>query len=129
MLVTKMVKVTDGDVSAPPFAVPPSSWAATVTDALPFAFAAGVKVSVPSGAIDGCTLKSALLLLVAAKVTLCDDSLAGPGLMLVAHGAEEGPESSFTVTSPPLVNDGGSLTGAMVMVAVLSFVPPLPSSA
>ena len=48
-----MVKVTAAEVSAPPLAVPPSSCSVTVTVALPFAFAAGVKVSTPLGEMAG----------------------------------------------------------------------------
>jgi hypothetical protein len=53
-----MVNVTDAEVSTPPFAVPPSSERLTVTVAVSFASAAGVKVSSPNGEIDGCTLNS-----------------------------------------------------------------------
>ena len=46
-----MSKVCAAEVSTPPFAVPPLSCAATetCTVAVPCAFAAGVKVSVPLG--------------------------------------------------------------------------------
>jgi hypothetical protein len=39
---TTIVKACGALVSEPPFAVPPSSWAVTVTVAAPFASAAGV---------------------------------------------------------------------------------------
>ena len=50
--------------SMPPLSVPPSSCATTVTIAVPFALAAGVKVSVPLEFTVGSTAKSALLLVV-----------------------------------------------------------------
>src|SRR5258705_371114 len=40
--VTAMWKVCGGEVSTPPLAVPPLSWACTLTTALPFASAASV---------------------------------------------------------------------------------------
>ena len=58
-----MVKV-EVLVSTPPLAVPPLSWATTVTVALPKALAAGVKVSVPLVLIAGWALKRLLLLFV-----------------------------------------------------------------
>src|SRR5207244_806061 len=69
------VNVCGAEVSLPPFAVPPSSCAVTVT------------VGVPFGATDGCTLKIALLSLVVVKETVCAFSSAGPALIAVAHGA------------------------------------------
>src|SRR5690349_13231113 len=75
---TVMVKVWPALVSTPPLAVPPLSCATTVTTAVPFASGAGVNVSTPEGETAGCDAKSALLLLVAVKVTLCDDSSGGP---------------------------------------------------
>ena len=66
-------------LSTPPLAVPPLSWAMTVTVALPLAFAAGVKVSVPPALRVGWLLKSAVLLLFTTRlVMLWLDSLAGP---------------------------------------------------
>src|SRR4051812_27592391 len=85
---TVMTNTCDGDVSSPPLAKPPSSVRNTVTLALPKAFAAGVNISTPLEEIDGCDEKSALLSFETWKVTVCDDSLAGPALMAVAHGAE-----------------------------------------
>ena len=52
--VTVIVKVCVALVSTPPLAVPPLSWIVTVTVAVPTAFAAGVKVSVPVGLTAGC---------------------------------------------------------------------------
>src|ERR1044071_10382865 len=98
--------------------------------ALPYAFDAGVNVSVPFDATNGCTLKSALLLFVVVNVTVCADSSAGPGESAVTQGETVcAPESSSTVTVGPIWNDGGSLTGLTVIVAVASSVPPLPSLA
>src|ERR1043165_2074567 len=116
--VTWIVKVIGADMSLPPFAVPPSSCSVTVTMASPFAFGAGANVSTPAGEIDGCTLKRALLLFVAVNETVCVDSSGGPAGAVVAHAALYAPESSITVTSPPLVNDGASLTAMTVMVNV-----------
>ena len=48
-------------VSTPPAAVPPLSLATTLMVALPKAFAAGVKVSVPLLLIAGCALNRVLL--------------------------------------------------------------------
>src|SRR5437867_4695821 len=56
--------------------------------------------------------------------------------MAVAHGAEYAPESSLTVTLPPPVNDGSSLTAVTVRVNVCGdevseppfAVPPLSDS-
>ena len=48
-------------VSTPPPAVPPLSWATTVTVAVPKALAAGVKVSVPFVPMAGWALKRLLL--------------------------------------------------------------------
>ena len=53
MLVTVMRNVCGADVSAPPFAVPPSSDSVSVIVALPYASVAGVKVSVPFEATAG----------------------------------------------------------------------------
>jgi hypothetical protein len=78
---TVMTKVCAALVSTPPLAVPPESCIVTDTVAVPFAFAAGVKVSVPLALIAGCTLKRALLLFVTVKLTVCVDSSAGPELM------------------------------------------------
>src|ERR1044071_8115728 len=113
-----MVKVCGAEVSTPPLAVPPSSCAVTVTVAVPFASAATVNVSTPVEEIDGCALKRLLLLLLVLNETVCDDSFAGPALIAVAHAAEYAPESSFTVTLPPLVNDGASFTLFTVIVNV-----------
>src|SRR5439155_22553725 len=82
--VTLMAKVCAAEVSTPPFAVPPSSCAAMVTVAMPFAFGAGVKVSVPLAPTVGCAEKSVLSLLLTLKLTVCDDSF-GPGEIAVAQ--------------------------------------------
>lgn len=55
--VTVMVKVCGALVSTPPLAVRPVSYAVTVTVALPLAFNAEVKVSVPSAARAGWALR------------------------------------------------------------------------
>jgi hypothetical protein len=49
--------------------------------------------------------------------TVCADSLAGPELMALAHPTTLwGPASSGTVSSPPLVNEGASLTAVTEIV-------------
>src|SRR5205814_2169231 len=77
----------------------------------------------------GWTLKSAAFELpVTVKVTDWPLSSAGPAEMAVAQAALYAPESSSTVTSPPLVNDGASLTALTVMVKVCGAelsTPPL----
>jgi hypothetical protein len=73
-----MVKVTGAVLSMP-------SESVTVTVALPNAFGAGVKESVPPALMDGCDAKSALLLLVTVNVSGCDSP--GPAEMAVAHDA------------------------------------------
>ena len=60
--VTVMVKVCDAEVSIPPLAVPPLSCTVTVKSELPVAFAAGVKLSVPSVPMLGPALNKAALL-------------------------------------------------------------------
>ena len=78
------VKVCAALVSTPPLAVRPLSCAVTVTVALPLAFVAGVKVSVPAAPIAGWALKRALASFVSVKLTVWADSSAGPAEMLVA---------------------------------------------
>src|SRR6266542_4734166 len=85
--------------------------------ALPKAFAAGVKVSTPLGEIAGCAEKRVLLSFETWNATVWPDSF-GPAEIALAHAAEKAPESSFTVTLPPPVNDGASLTGVTVMELV-----------
>ena len=65
--VTVRRKVCGALVSTPLLFVPPLSCAMTVTVAVPVAFVAGVKVSVPLAASAGGTLKRASLLLVTVK--------------------------------------------------------------
>ena len=78
----RIVKVNDAVVeSSPPFAVPPLSRAVTVTVAEPFASAAGVNVSVPSAATAGAAANKPGLLADVSKLTVCDDSEAGPGVI------------------------------------------------
>src|SRR5687767_2114093 len=121
-----MLLVCGADVSAPP----PLSCAVIVIVAEPFASSAGVNVSVPFDETAGCVEKSALLLFVTVKVTVCPDSSAGPGEIDVAQFVNVcAPESSLTVTVGPARNDGGSLTGLMVIDTVAVSVPPLPSLA
>src|SRR5437764_5246122 len=130
-----MVKATVADVSTPPFAVPPLSCRKTLTVAVPVWFAIGVKVSTPDGETAGWTLKSVLLSLLTWNATVCDDSLGGPALMLLAHGALYAALSP-ALTLLPGVNDGASLTGLTVMVNVCGAevstppfaVPPLSCS-
>ena len=78
--VTVMVKVFVAR-STPPLTVPPSSATTTVTSVAPFAFAAGVNVSVPLAASAGCELNSAGLAAVTlTTLTVCVLSLTGPTL-------------------------------------------------
>src|ERR1044071_3379121 len=127
---TVMVLVCDADVSLPPLAPPPLSCSVTVIVALPYAFAAGVNVSVPFDATDGCTLKSELLVFVVVNVTVCPDSSEGPAEIEVAQLEYVcAPASSSTDSVGPTRNDGASLTDATVMFATPSSVPPLPSLA
>jgi hypothetical protein len=48
---------------------------------------AGVKLSVPSGAIAGWAAKRPLLSFATVKLTVCPDSLAGPAETLLAQAA------------------------------------------
>ncbi len=74
-------------MSTPPLAVPPLSCNATVTVATPYAFAAGVNVSVPvAGLIVGSAENKALLFVVTMKFIACPASF-GPGEMFFAHPA------------------------------------------
>src|ERR671922_147604 len=107
---TLIVKVWGALVSTPPLAVPPLSTALTVTVAAPLASAAGVYVSVPLDATAGWTAKSPVLSADALKVTVCDDSPAGPGEMAVAQPATDfGPPSSSTLWFAPTEKLGGWL--------------------
>ena len=82
VLVVVMANVCAALVFTPPLAVPPSSCATTVIVAVPVVGPA-VNVSVPLLLMAGCTAKSALLVFVTMKLTVCEDSF-GPGEMLVA---------------------------------------------
>ena len=97
--VTVIVKLSAGDVSTPPFAVPPLSWSASVIVAVPLVLAAGVYVSVPVGDTAGPALKSdGFVLPVMLNVRVCADSLAGPELMAIAQGVTVcGPAFSSTI--------------------------------
>jgi len=133
--VTLIVNVTGAEVSTPPFAVPPLSWSATVMSAEPNAFAVGVNVSTPVALIAGATLKSAAFVLpVTLNVSVWPSSNGeGPLLIAVAQAALYAPESSLTVTGPPVVNDGASLMSVTLMSNVCAAevstppfaVPPL----
>ena len=57
--VTSMMKLCVAEVSTPPLAVPPLSWMLIVIVAVPFAFAAGVYVSVPVALTAGATANRA----------------------------------------------------------------------
>src|SRR5688500_880509 len=92
--VTVMRKVCGSLASSPPLAMPPVSRNCTVTVALPLALAAGLKVSVPLGAMLGWTLNRALLSLVTRKVSVWPASSSagvagapGYGRMFVAQPA------------------------------------------
>ena len=80
-----MVKVLGALVFEPPFAVPPSSTAVTVTVATPCASAAEVNVSFPLGSIAGWTANSAGVSAMTVKVTVWAASLAGPGEIAVTQ--------------------------------------------
>src|SRR5439155_14196073 len=73
---TVIVKVTGAEVFRPPLAVPPLSLSVRVMLAVPSANAAGVKVSVPSGATAGAVAnRPGLVLFVTVKLTDWPDSL------------------------------------------------------
>jgi hypothetical protein len=64
------------------------------------------------------------------KVTVCPASFAGPAEIELAQPAYVcAPLSSKTFTVGPARNDGGSLTGVIVIVTVALSVPPFPSLA
>src|SRR5436189_281050 len=125
---TVMVKVCAGLVSTPPLAVPPLSVSFTETVLLPDRPAAGVYVRVPVAALPNLLAAAVKLnvpvpdtagarensvgfeLPMMLKLTVWAASSEGPGEIAVAHGAEYAPESSKTVTVPPEVNVGASLT-------------------
>ncbi len=67
--ITVIMKVCGALAFVPPLAVPPLSWAITVTVATPKALTAGVKLSVPWASIAGWTPKMALLSFVTRKLT------------------------------------------------------------
>ena len=98
LAVTVTVKVCGELVSTPPLAVPPLSWAVTVTVTVP-GTPMGVNVSVPSDAIAGCAVKSALFGFDRLKLTVCPLSFAGPAEMFVAKPAVVfGPEFPATLS-------------------------------
>ena len=119
-----IVKVPVASLS-PPLSVPPVSVSVTVTDVLPYLFAAGVNARVPLAFIVGIASKSDESNPLSANVESCPLSSAGPSLILEAQVAEYAPESSSTVTSLPLVKPGASLTAVTVMVSVASLLQPL----
>ena len=123
--VTVMVKVFV--VVSTPGVVPPLSFNVTVTVAIPglseLAFGASVNVKVPvSKSIVGRTLNKALLLLVTVRVRVCVLSSAPPPTANPVENPafEYAPESSNTVTSPALLNNGASLTALTVMTKLVS---------
>src|SRR5437762_4294807 len=119
---TVITNCTTAVVSTPPFATPPLSCSCTLTVAVPFAFATGVNVNTPAALIDGCALKSALLLFETMKLSACAASSAPPpGEIAEAHAALYAPLSSFTVTAPPAVKTGTSFTALIVIVTVAVF--------
>jgi hypothetical protein len=101
-------------VSLPPFAVPPSSRAVTVTVAWPTANSAGVNARTPRASIVGSPpgTNSAGLSVAMVKDTCCFDSFAGPGEMSPAHATAWTPSFSNAVTAGPGANVGGSFTGS-----------------
>ena len=121
-----MVKVFVA-LSTPPLSVPPLSCAMTVTVAVPIAFKAGVKVSVPPLSA-GCALKSEVLSLLTPRfVMLWLDSLAGPVVMVAKVPKLAAPLSCSTTTFEAKVMTGASFTGTKLMVKVLvaRSTPPL----
>src|SRR6478752_5346984 len=95
---------------------PPSSFARTVTWTRPTWSGASVNVSFPAASIAGATVKrfgTPFRSVSVSKWTVCQDSLGGPGLTAVAHGAlYAGLSSPTTTCGGPGVNVGASLTGA-----------------
>ena len=124
--VTVILKVSGALVSRPP----PSSCRRTVRFATPLAFAAGVKVSVPSASMAGWTRNRSSLSLLTRKSRAWPLSSAGPALMPVAQAATlAAPESSATVWSPPAVKVGVSLTAVTVIETVTVLLSVMPSFA
>src|SRR5439155_1280604 len=79
--VTLIVTTWVAEVSTPEFAVPPLSETSIVRSAVPFAFAAGVKLRVPFDAIAGPAEKRpAFVLFVTWNVRVWPDSSDGPVL-------------------------------------------------
>src|SRR6476469_3199994 len=96
---------------------------------MPIFPAAGVNDNVPSEATVGPEAKSPTppsLTLTTWNDTVWLPSLAGPGLIALAHAALYAPLSGSTVTAGPGVKVGGSLIGAsqMDIVAVFEVVSP-----
>src|SRR6476469_6471389 len=112
------------EVSIPSLSIPPLSLRFRVILALPIAPGTGVKVSVPTESIAGGTLnKAALSFPTTSKARVCPDSLAGPGEIAAAHpGMVCGPELLLRVRSPPLTNEGASLTGLTAIELVKRLV-------
>ena len=105
------------DVSTPPLAVPPSSIRTRLTTAEPSTSAAGVKDRMPSRPTEGPAAKSPVFELpVTRKERPCAASSTGPEEMSAAQPVEYVAEPSSTVTFPPGVKDGASLTATIVMV-------------
>ena len=72
----------------PPLAVPPESCNVTVQSDTPDAFAAGVNERTPALVIAGWLEKIAVALHERLKLSVCDDSFAGPAESEVAHDIE-----------------------------------------
>src|ERR1700734_1134981 len=109
----------------PPLLVPPLSVMVTVTQLVPYEWAAGWNVKVPLVAMDGSAVKTALVALLVAvtvlKVQLWVISSGGPALRLVRN-----PRLVTARVSSPTrnrlvdnVKAGGWLTGAMARVNLL----------
>ena len=93
-----MVNVCGALVSSPP----PSSWARTVTCAVPCASGAGVKVSVPAGRDRGLGGEERVVVVVDDEVDgLAALERAGVDRRSPSAGVALGPESSATVRSAP----------------------------
>src|SRR4029078_1954464 len=103
-------------------------WPLSVAD--PLAFGAGVNVSLPLGSTAGApvAVNRAGLVVLTAKLTVCQASSARPALMPGAHWAIDcGPASSATCGSTPFENRGASLTGRIAIVKVCAGLVSTPA--
>ena len=82
----------------------------------------------PLGLIEGCAVKSGLLLFVTTNVTVwLDTSFGGPSRIDVAQPETVwGPAFSSSIRSAPLVKLGGSLTAVTLIVNACDGLSALP---